>query len=187
MKSIKIDAFNVEQAKNLAIESNLFTGVQIDATMSWKKAGEPDFGTPAFNEFAAEYTTKKLKSMPGIGAIVTIDKGQMNTRKRPYSIENIANTTTRKMETVYSLYVVNEDGTHTELTRIKGIKADAMDYVRDYYKNGGMAETVFCEVIRRVKPSTEEENFGEPLTFVAHYAPSASENLGTYVVFGEIA
>lgn len=182
MKSIKVNAFNLATAKDEAVKSNLFIGVQVDATTSWRKAGEPEYGTPEFSEFAEEYTRKNLRN-PGIGAIVAIEKGQVNTRKRPYSVENVVNKAPRKMQTIYAILAKNELDQDVIVGRVVGNKADAIDFVKDYYKQGNMDETIRIEVMRQV---VRDDSGSQPYAAIVHYAPSADENLGEYIVFGEI-
>lgn len=183
MKHINVNAFSVAQAKELAIKGGLFSGVQKEATQSWKNAGSPEPGTAQFEEFATAYTKSNLKDLPGVAAVITLDKGVENTRKRPYSITNIPNNTTRVMETIYVLLTKNEDGTETVHARIRGKKQDALDAIREFYKAGNKDESVYVEVMRQVRRG---EDCGEPYSAVGHYSPSISENLGEYVVFGQI-
>lgn len=181
MKSIIINAFSVKEACQKAVETGLFNAVQIHATQSWKNAGEPTHGSINWDEFAENYTRTRLKNMPGIGAIITLDKGQENTRLKPFTIENVKTDGPRKMETVYVLYEKLEDGKLLVHDRIVGTKADAKDALKEIYMRGSKAETIYVEVMRQVK-----DDESEALALIGHYSPSTNENLGTYIIFGEI-
>lgn len=180
MKIVKIVSTNLEQAKSQVIEDRTFTNVVKNATRSWEKAGEPEINTNEFIEWAKEYTNTVLKNGNGMAAYVQLTKAVENKNKRPYSFENISNKVTRKFQTIYAI-IANEDGKEVLIGRVTGSKADAEDFVREYYKQGGKA-SVNCEVMHQVK---REEGCGEPLAFRAEYKTAAKESAGEYVFLGE--
>ena len=84
-KSIEVNAYS----KDEAISKAPFQ-IIMDATQAWRAAGRPMMG-PELKEFLANKLQKETKFATGIGCIITVDAGTVDTRERPYTVADIKN------------------------------------------------------------------------------------------------
>lgn len=149
-------------------------GDATQAYKNWKKTATSDSNV---NDFYREYLTKKSKNVAGVGFSITIDSAVVDTRERPWKIDDIKNEKgKRKYTTVLELRDIR---TGAVLGKISGTKTEAKDLAKKLIKNGfkGKGRAFYSKQV------TE----GEPAAFDFEYAPSKSSHAGTYVAFGVVA
>ncbi len=79
--------------------------VKFNATVAWKKAGQPKGAE--LKAFADAFLAKKVKSAAGIGAYIVETAGVVDSRERPYTTEVVATEGKRKYKAHYQ--IVNKE------------------------------------------------------------------------------
>lgn len=169
-KTVEVNAYS----KDEAIAQAPFQ-IIMDATQAWKAAGKPLMGTE-LKEFLATKLQKETKFATGIGCIITVDAGQVDTRERPYSASDIKNEKGKRKFTMAFLGIDKATGEIKFL--LPGVtKAEALEKAKSLYVDKGYKGDILAQYVKVV---TE----GEPGAFEVSYAPSKSAHLGKYIVFG---
>lgn len=148
--------------------------VKFDATVAWKKEGEPE--GKYLEAFADKHIETKLRGAAGIGYSVTVDAGSADTRERPYKVLNVVTDGQRKFKTVYEgLINVAPDGTGGTIVLVRDTKGEAEDAAKDY-----VTEHKVDVKVRIAKNVIE----GQEEALTVEYTPSINTKLGTYIFFG---
>ena len=149
-------------------------GDATQAYKNWKKTATADSDV---NDFYRKYLKEKSKNVSGVGFSITIDPAVLDSRERPWKIEDVKNEKgKRKYSTVLEL---RDTKTGAVLGKISGTKAEAKELAKKLIKDGYKGElTAFY---------SKQVAEGEPKAFTAKYTPSKSSHAGTYVVFGIVA
>lgn len=170
MKKLVINAASFNEAKEMAAEQGLT--VVHDSTPTWKKVGMPIVGSQEFYDFATDaLKVNKLLDAKGVGVIVTLEPGAVDTRERPYKFNNVVSEGRRNYVTTFE--VRRKD--NGALIGRAGKKKDAEKLAKK-----AMVEVkapMVCHVIKT-------EKNGNSLAFTLDYVPSVNAKTGTYVVFG---
>lgn len=161
--------------KEEALEKAPF-GIVGDASMAyqfWKKRQKEGITDAMRKKFFLDYLQKKTKCVSGAGFYITLEKGQDNTKLRPYKVTDVKNTKGPRTKT--KVYQLRDKDTKQILGEATGSKVDAKKKLDEIYQTfRGNIECLYTYQI------TE----GEPLAFTAEYSPSLATKIGTYLVFG---
>ena len=169
-KTVEVNAYS----KDEAIAQAPFQ-IIMDATQAWKAAGKPLMGTE-LKEFLATKLTKETKYASGIGCIITVDPGTVDTRERPYAVADIKNEK-GKRKFGMSFLVTDKETGEVKFIATGATKAEAIEKAKKLYTEKGYKGNLYGQYIKVV---TE----GEKGAFEVSYAPSKSAHLGKYIVFG---
>ena len=169
MKKFTVNAYSLEEAKQLASENGIT--VIKNVTQSWKHADSP-FDGKALEVFCADTLAKNnLVGAKGIGLIIAANPGSKDTRERPYKFKNIVSEGKRKTKRVFEVRLAKND----EVIGTANKKADAEKLAKELMKE--YAQDMYAMIVHKV---TE----GKDIAFELKYTPSASAKKGTYIVFG---
>lgn len=169
-KSIEVNAYS----KDEAISKAPFQ-IIMDATQAWRAAGRPMMG-PELKEFLANKLQKETKFATGIGCIITVDAGTVDTRERPYTVADIKNEK-GKRKFGMSFLVTDKETGEVKFIATGATKAEAVEKAKKLYTDKGYKGNLYGQYIKVV---TE----GEPGAFEVTYAPSKNAHLGKYLLFG---
>ena len=165
MKIIEIRAFSLEEAKEKAVEQGLT--VMKDVTRRYVNAQTPDDIEAFANE---QFTKDHLTDTVGVAYIITKVKGSADTKERPYTFNNVVNTSGMTKRRVFEIRTVSGDLVDTADT-----KGDAARKAKAAMKN--VKENMTCEQVYRVDDAHKT-------VFTVDYTPSKNTTLGTYIIFG---
>lgn len=169
----EINAFSLDEAKQKAAEMGLT--VVRNVTPSWKKAGEPVYGTNGFKSFMVDALDKnRLTNSTGVGLIVATENGTADNRQRPWTFTNNVKEGSRATKRFFEIRT-KEDGVLVGRYETKGdaaraAKAAMVDVKKDMY----------CDIVYRVIDPDMA------VAFTVDYTPSVKAKMGTYVVFGNV-
>lgn len=150
-------------------------GDATQAYKTWKKSQTGAITETNKTQFMLDYLTKKSKNIPGVGFSITLESAVVDSRERPYSIEDVRNASgARKYKTTYQL---RDKETGAVVAQTDETKAKAKDIARDLYINKGYKGDLICTYTKQVVN-------GEPTAFKVTYTPSKNTRIGSYLVFG---
>ena len=171
--------------KEEALAKAPFNAAFKNATSAFKKFCEnaKDGVTESdIKQFELDYLAKNTKNAEGLGCYVVIESAVVDTRERPYKIENVKSEGSRKWGTVFQIY--ENIGTKTKpvagqrlVDNAGKTKAEAREAAKKLYTEKGIRMNV---VVMPAKVVVE----GEPIAFTVEYTPSKSSHIGRYHVFG---
>ncbi len=159
-----------------------------NATLSWKKAGEPQGGKKL-----AEFLENYLKENRNSGAYIVLESASEDTRERPYKIINEATKGKRKTTTTYQIKeaefkvkyrtVKDENGEDVDVPEVtvistgkvegKATKKDqALDLMKELIKENRKPYVI--EIVKEVTEGQKYAAYGE-------YTPSASAKMGKFI------
>lgn len=169
----EINAFSLDEAKQKAAEMGLT--VVRNVTPSWRKAGEPVFGTNGFKSFMVDALDKnRLTNSTGVGLIVATDAGTADNRQRPWTFNNNVKEGSRATKRYFEVRVAEDGGIvgryETKGEAARAAKAAMVDVKKDMY----------CDIVYRVIDPDMA------VAFTIDYTPSVKAKMGTYVVFGNV-
>lgn len=147
-----------------------------DATQAYKNWRDKQGGAVTereTKEFMLNYLEKKTKCAPG-GYLICVDPAVIDTRERPYKIENVKGEGKRKWKTIYTA-VDNETG--KTICKVDTNKADALNAIKELYKNG---EYKGDFKLYKVKEVVE----GQAVVAEGWYTPSKNTKNGVWIAFG---
>lgn len=151
-------------------ESNL--NLRVDATQAYKKwAKDNAVSEDNLRDWMKDYLSKKKFTMPNDGAYIVLQSAVVDTRERPYNIENVKYEA--KTHTPESWYVLR-DMTGNEVGREKTKKA-AEQAVREYITDYKEDVNVYREWAPKEKNS---------LVIKGRYTPSKGSQPCKLLVFG---
>ena len=158
MKKFTVNAYSLEEAKNLA-EENL--KIVKNVTQSWKNAKCPIEGKN-LEVFCTEALSKNgLAGLAGAGLVIAVAPGSKDTRERPYKFVNNVVEGKRKTQRVIKICLTRND----EVVGTASKKSDAEKLAKELMVK--YREDMYAQIVYELK-----------------YAPSTSAKKGTYVVFG---
>lgn len=169
-KVVEVNAYS----KSEAIEKAPFQIIR-DATQAWKAAGMPLMGTE-LKEFLATKLQNETKFANGVGCIITVDPGTVDTRERPYTVTDIKNEKGKRKFSM-SVLVTDKETGEVKFIAVNSTKAEAIEKAKQLYTDKGYKGNLYAQYIKVV---TE----GEQGAFEVDYTPSKSAHLGKYIVFG---
>lgn len=150
-------------------------GDATQAYRTWKKAQINGVTESDKTQFMLDYLAKKSKNVSGVGFSITMESAVVDTRERPYHIEDVKNETgARKYKTTYQLI---DTATGAVVAETDETKAKAKEIAKSLYTDKGFKGNLICTYTKQVVD-------GEPTAFKVTYAPSKSSRAGSYVVFG---
>lgn len=175
-----------------------------DATQAyklWKNKQTNGVTEADKKQFMLDYLAKKSKNCANAGFYITIDPASKDTRKRPYTFNDVKKSGSCKYVTVYQLFdkatgaviaetpvkhvqdadkdgvlLINEDGTPKMVWK-PGTKAQAKEIAKKLYTDKDFKGNLICKPTKQVVE-------GEDVAFTVDYTPSKSSKVGTYLVFG---
>lgn len=149
-----------------------------DATQAykiWRKKQVNGVTDSDKKQFMLDYLSKKSKNCAGVGFSITLESAVVDTRERPYRIDDVKNEKgTRKYKTVYQII---DRATGAVLAETSETKAKAKEIAKALYTEKGFKGNLICTYTKQVLD-------GEPTAFTAEYTPSKSSRIGSYLVFG---
>jgi hypothetical protein len=176
-----------------------------DATQAYRnftKEHPNGFSDSELKEWMLGYLAKRSKNSPNNGFSITVESPVVDSRQRPYRINDVKNEegpckyvrTYQIIDNVTGAIIAetpaeyvqdtDKDGNllftengDPKMVWKPGTKAQAKDLVRSLYTDGGLRSNVTCI---RSKQIVE----GTPTAFTAEYTPSKGTRIGTYIVFG---
>ena len=162
----------VNKAEAIAKAPFEVVGDATQAYLKWKSSVENEDG---LKDFLVEYLTKKTKNEEGKGFIITLTPAVQNTRKSPYSINDIKNDKgVRKYKTTYQLV---DTTTNVVIAETAESKNKALQLGRKLYKETGLTHDIKCILVKKVIE-------GSDTLFEMVYNPSKGTQEGEYIVFG---
>jgi hypothetical protein len=169
MKKFTVNAYSLEEAKNLAEENGL--KIVKNVTQSWKNAKCPIEGRN-LEVFCTEALSKNgLAGLAGAGLVIAVAPGSKDTRERPYKFVNNVVEGKRKTQRVIKICLTRND----EVVGTASKKSDAEKLAKELMVK--YREDMYAQIVYEVKD-------GKDIAFELKYAPSTSAKKGTYVVFG---
>ena len=167
----------VGRTKDEALEGAPFF-IQGDATQAYKKwQAKLPSGTAVTDtmvkEFMLDYLKKKSKFAPGTGFSITLESAVVDSRQRPYKINNVKSEGRRKFKTTYVL--IGHSGETVGMCQTT--QKEAENIVKNLMKDGKLREGGRCLVEKKVIE-------GETVAFTWDYTPSKGSHNGRYLVFG---
>lgn len=169
MKRIDVNAFSLDQAKEIAAEAGIV--VTNNVTQSWINAKRP-MSDKEFKAFAVEMLQKKrFDQVEGVGLIVAVEPGSKDTRERPYKFVNNVVEGKRNIKRVFEIRVKSTD----KLVGEADSKGEAEKLAKKLMAE--LREDLTCTIVYRVIEDKAK-------AFDLVYTPSASAKEGKYIVFG---
>lgn len=151
-------------------------------------------------QFMLEQLEKKTRNTPGNGCYIVLESAVVDSREKPYKVEDVKNKGARKKAKVFQIVdaknnsviaetpvttttrndkegnvIVDENGKPKTYYK-SATKADAKKLLAKYYMDGGQAETY----IRLMDKVVE----GEEIVARGYYTPSKNSRPGRYLCFG---
>jgi hypothetical protein len=166
-----------QEAARAKMEETLFhyNGDATQAFHNWKKRGTKGITDRDIKEFMLDYLSKKSKNAPGCGYLITLDSAVKDTRNRPYKINNVKNEEgARKFKTIY---IAIDKETGATIGKWDTNKADALNAIKEMYKNGLYKGNFDLNKIKEVVS-------GQAKVAEGWYTPSKNTKNGTYLAFG---
>lgn len=202
-KRMEVSGFTKEEALEKApFNVNLPGADCTQALRNFKKTfTDRSFTDADLKQFMITQLQKKTRNTPGNGCYIVVNPAVVDTRERPYKIENIKSEGARKRVTIHQLIdpstntiiattkaklvdevdkdgnvVLDEQGNPTKVWKAP-TKADAVDLAKSLYTDEGYKGSIICKTVKEVVE-------GGDVMFKAYYAPSKNTQIGTYLVFG---
>ena len=155
-----------------------------DATAAYKKFKEKT-GTVTDRElktFMYDYLQDNYKQAPGIGCSITLTSAAVNTRERPYKVENVKNEGKRKWSTVRE--IVGASG--RVYAQVDTTKAAALQKAKDLFKEGAIKEnvTIMATKVAVTVKGEDGKTANSAVEAKIAYTPSKSSHNGNYIIFG---
>lgn len=175
-KKVEVVAESKDAAKAY-VEDNFFH-VSGDATQAYKNWKEKQSGAVTdrdLKEFMLEYLAKKTKNCPGAGYLICTDPAVIDTRERPYKIEDVKNEEGKRVWKKQYKWIDRVTG--TVVCSVDTNKADAKNAIKELYKDGSYKGKADLFVTKDVEK-------GQPIVATAEYTPSKNAKNGTWIAFG---
>lgn len=153
--------------------SELNMNVKYDATISWRKDGQPQGAD--LQTFMSEYICDRAKDATGVGFVITVEAGKPDTRENPYKVTDVVTKGTTKYTMVYEGLVNYTDTEAGTIVFAKKGKSTAVAAAKEYV-------TQHRTPVRIRKARVVSEGVAEAAT--VEYTPSLGTTLGTYIFFG---
>lgn len=147
-----------------------------DATQAYKNWRDKQGGAVTereTKEFMLNYLEKKTKCAPG-GYLICVDPAIVDTRERPYKIENVKGEGKRKWKTTY---VGIDNETNAPIGKWDTNKADALNAIKELYKSGEYKGSGHLDKVKEVIE-------GEATVATFEYTPSKNTKNGVWIAFG---
>lgn len=172
--------------KEEALEKAPFNTIMKNATQAynnWKEKMVNGITDTDIKQFMFNYIEKESKCAPGVGFYIVEESAVKDTRKRPYTKNDIKNDKgARKWQTIIQIYEnlgTAENPILGELLieNAGNKKSEASNKAKELYADKTFRKNI---VARYTKQVTK----GEPIAFSMDYTPSKSSQMGRYLVFG---
>lgn len=172
--------FKVEEVsgfdKKEALDNSSFTTLYRDATQSYKKyvASEKNVTDAKRKEWMIQFVEKEAKNAPGLGFVIVLEKGEKDTRNRPYHFEKVKRDGARKWKTFFK---IRDAKTKEEYKKIEGNQKVAFDAAKKMLATGEVKSNL--EIILQKDVIEGEAKVANVL-----YTPSKNCKVGRYLFFG---
>lgn len=182
-KSLEVTGATKEEALASAPFNVNLPGADCTAALRLAKKAHTGAWTSADQKaFELAQLEKKTRNTPGNGCYIVVESAVVDTRERPYRVNDFKKKGVNKWKTVINIY----ENVGTEAKPVAGTlllsaagdtKAEAKENAKKLYTEKGIT-------VNTVARYSKEIVDGEPIAFTVTYTPSKGSRHGVYKVFG---